>query len=40
MQSSRGKIMTLEQAVLDNLRDLPTDKQQEVLDFAFSLCQN
>ncbi|MBD2135724.1 DUF2281 domain-containing protein [Sphaerospermopsis sp. FACHB-1094] len=25
--------MTLEQAVLDNLRDLPTDKQQEVLDF-------
>jgi hypothetical protein len=25
--------MTIEQAVLENLRDLPTDKQQEVLDF-------
>jgi hypothetical protein len=25
--------MTLEQAVLENFRDLPTDKQQEVLDF-------
>ncbi|WP_255427152.1 DUF2281 domain-containing protein [Sphaerospermopsis sp. LEGE 00249] len=33
MQSSRGKIMTLEQAVLENFRELPTDKQQEVLDF-------
>jgi hypothetical protein len=26
--------MTIEQAVLENLRDLPLDKQQEVLDFA------
>ena len=25
--------MTIEQAVLENLRELPTDKQQEVLDF-------
>lgn len=25
--------MTLEQAVLENLRELPLDKQQEVLDF-------
>ncbi|GAA6622201.1 DUF2281 domain-containing protein [Scytonema sp. NUACC26] len=25
--------MTLEQTVLDNFRELPTDKQQEVLDF-------
>ncbi|WP_414541657.1 hypothetical protein [Nostoc sp. CCY0012] len=25
--------MTLEQAVLESLRELPTDKQQEVLDF-------
>ncbi|TAE61620.1 MAG: DUF2281 domain-containing protein [Nostocales cyanobacterium] len=25
--------MTIEQAVLENLRELPVDKQQEVLDF-------
>ncbi|MUG91990.1 DUF2281 domain-containing protein [Scytonema sp. UIC 10036] len=25
--------MTLEQTVLENFRELPTDKQQEVLDF-------
>ncbi|MGM3308522.1 hypothetical protein ACSQ6I_21520 [Anabaena sp. WFMT] len=25
--------MTIEQAVLENLRELPADKQQEVLDF-------
>jgi len=25
--------MTIEQAFLENLRELPTDKQQEVLDF-------
>lgn len=25
--------MTIEQTVLENFRDLPTDKQQEVLDF-------
>jgi hypothetical protein len=25
--------MTFEQTVLDNLREVPTDKQQEVLDF-------
>jgi hypothetical protein len=26
--------MTLEQAVLENLRELPTEKQQQVLDFV------
>lgn len=26
--------MTIEQAVLENLRELPPDKQQEVLDFV------
>ncbi len=31
--------MTLEQAVLENLRDLPPDKQQEVLDFTEFLRQ-
>lgn len=31
--------MTIEQAVLENLRDLPLDKQQEVLDFAEFLRQ-
>lgn len=25
--------MTIEQAVLENFRELPADKQQEVLDF-------
>ncbi|MBE9049403.1 DUF2281 domain-containing protein [Nostocales cyanobacterium LEGE 11386] len=25
--------MTIEQAVIENLRELPADKQQEVLDF-------
>jgi hypothetical protein len=29
----RGETMTFEQAVLENLRELPADKQQEVLDF-------
>ncbi len=29
----------LEQALLDHLRQLPTEKQQEVLDFAEFLCQ-
>jgi hypothetical protein len=31
--------MNLEQAVLDKLRELPPDKQQEVLDFAEFLQQ-
>ncbi len=31
--------MNLEQAVLEKLRDLPPDKQQEVLDFAEFLHQ-
>ena len=31
--------MTIEQAVLENLRELPTDKQQEVLDFVTFLKQ-
>ena len=31
--------MSLEQAVLENLRVLPPDKQQEVLDFAQFLRQ-
>lgn len=31
--------MTIEQAVLENLRDLPLDMQQEVLDFAEFLRQ-
>ncbi len=31
--------MTIEQAVLENLRDLPVDKQQEVLDFTEFLRQ-
>ncbi|PPJ62613.1 DUF2281 domain-containing protein [Cuspidothrix issatschenkoi] len=29
--------MTIEQAVLENFRELPADKQQEVLDFIQSL---
>ncbi len=29
--------MTIEQQVLDKLRDLPPDKQQEVLDFVHAL---
>jgi hypothetical protein len=32
--------MNIEQAVLENLRELPTDKQQEVLDFTEFLRQN
>lgn len=32
-------IMTLEQALLDKLRQLPVDKQQELLDFAEFLQQ-
>ncbi|MEY3868937.1 MAG: DUF2281 domain-containing protein [Microcoleaceae cyanobacterium] len=31
--------MNLEQAVLDKLRELPPDKQQEILDFAEFLQQ-
>ncbi len=31
--------MTLEEAVLETLRELPVDKQQEVLDFAQYLKQ-
>jgi hypothetical protein len=31
--------MTLEQAVIENLRELPPDKQQEVLDFIQFLKQ-
>jgi hypothetical protein len=34
-----GKVMTLEQAVLENLRELPIIKQQEVLDFVRFLKQ-
>lgn len=32
--------MNIEQAVLENLRELPIDKQQEVLDFIKFLRQN
>ncbi|MGK7873360.1 MAG: hypothetical protein AB4426_08610 [Xenococcaceae cyanobacterium] len=32
--------MNIEQAVLENLRELPTDKQQEVLEFTEFLRQN
>ncbi len=32
--------MNIEQAVLENLRELPSDKQQEVLDFTKFLRQN
>ena len=32
--------MNIEQAVLENLRELPADKQQEVLDFTKFLRQN
>ena len=31
--------MTIEQAVLENLQDLPTEKQQQVLDFVKFLKQ-
>ena len=31
---SWGAVMNLEQAVLENIRVLPTEKKQEVLDFA------
>lgn len=31
--------MTLEQAVIENLRELPPEKQQEVLDFVQFLRQ-
>ena len=31
--------MTIEQAVLENLQDLPTEKQQQVLDFIKFLKQ-
>jgi hypothetical protein len=31
--------MTIEQAVLENLRELPIDEQQEVLDFSEFLRQ-
>jgi mRNA-degrading endonuclease RelE of RelBE toxin-antitoxin system len=36
MKSSRPKgfFMTIEQQVLEKLRDLPPDKQKEVLDFV------
>jgi hypothetical protein len=36
MKSSRAKgfFMTIEQQVLEKLRDLPPDKQREVLDFV------
>jgi hypothetical protein len=39
LDSIKGKIMTIEQAVLEKLRELPPDKQQEVLDFIQSLKQ-
>lgn len=29
--------MTIEQAIIENLRELPPEKQQEVLDFVQSL---
>ena len=32
--------MNIEQAVLENLRELPADKQQEVLDFTEFLRRN
>jgi hypothetical protein len=35
----KGHKMTLEEAVVENLRDLPVDKQQEVLDFVQFLRQ-
>lgn len=31
--------MTIEEAIIESLRDLPPDKQQEVLDFARFLRQ-
>ncbi len=31
--------MTIEQVVLENIRDLPTEKQQQVLDFVTFLKQ-
>jgi len=34
-----GQIMTIEQAVIKNLRELPPDKQQEVLNFIQFLKQ-
>ena len=34
-----SETINFEQAVLENLRQLPTDKQQEVLDFAQFLVQ-
>jgi 5-methylcytosine-specific restriction endonuclease McrA len=32
--NNRGAMMTIEQAVLENLRGLPTEKKQEVLNFV------
>ncbi|QDL08935.1 hypothetical protein DP113_14365 [Brasilonema octagenarum UFV-E1] len=32
--------MNIEQAVLEKLRQLPVDKQQELLNFAYFLYQN
>jgi hypothetical protein len=34
-----SETINFEQAVLENLRQLPTEKQQEVLDFAQFLVQ-
>jgi len=34
-----GDIMTLEQSLLEKLKQLPIDKQQELLDFAEFLSQ-
>ncbi len=39
MNGMRGKIMTIEQAVLENLRELQPQEQQEVLNFVQFLRQ-
>jgi len=39
LDSIQDKTMTIEQAGIENLRELPPEKQQEVLDFIQSLKQ-